>query len=171
MATQFQLKADASSDLVVYEKFLDDFRNQKRNEITSQYLDLVDWLMMLQRHPYIDMPDEMIKQVQNAYIQTNKIQSSIDNQESNLKSQRDEIERRLQIETKAFSEELNDIKSQVDKFKDNYNRKKEEDYNKQIDKINKTLATLSERMKKINDQEQDLEATPSEWPQIDICKK
>jgi uncharacterized protein YukE len=46
---------------------------------------------------------------------------------------------------------LNDIKSQVEKFKDNYNRKKEEEYNKQIDKINKTLSTLTERMKKIND--------------------
>jgi len=34
------------------------------------------------------------------------------------------------IETKAFQDELNDIKAQVDKFKENNVKKREEEYNK-----------------------------------------
>jgi len=77
----------------------------------------------------------------------------------------------LTLETKAFAEELNDVKSQVDKFKDNNNKKREEEYNKAISKINETLRGLSKQMIHINEQEADLEATLSEYPQIDQCKK
>ena len=54
-----------------------------------------------------------------AFNQTMKINTHIEAQENSLKSQRDEIEKKLSIETKAFLEELNDVKQQVDKFKDN----------------------------------------------------
>jgi septal ring factor EnvC (AmiA/AmiB activator) len=106
-----------------------------------------------------------------AFQQTNKIQTQIEQQDVSLKSQRDEIERKLTLETKAFAEELNDVKSQVDKFKDNNNKKREEEYNKAIAKINDTLKALSKQMVHINEQEADLEATLSEYPQIEQCKK
>jgi maltodextrin utilization protein YvdJ len=67
-----------------------------------------------------------------------------------LKSQRDDIEKRLTLETKAFQEELNDVKVQVGNFNGYSNKKREDEYNKSIDKINKTLQQLSERMVKIN---------------------
>lgn len=63
------------------------------------------------------------------------------------------------------------MKADVDKFKENSVKKKEEEYNSKIDKIIKTLAQLSERKVKINAQEADLETTQSEYPQIDQCKK
>jgi hypothetical protein len=171
MSTQFQQKAENSSDLVTYEKYLEDSRNLKRGEIINQYTDLVEWLMMLMKHPYIEIADEYTKQIQMAFQQTNKIQSSIETQEGNLKQQRDEIERKLTLETKAFAEELNDIKGQVDKFKENTNKKREEEYNKAIVKIIDTLGNLAKQMVKINAQEADLEATLSEYPQIEQCKK
>lgn len=57
-----------------------------------------------------------------------------------MKSQRDEIEKKLLLETRTFFEELTEVKNQVDKFRDHALKKKEDDYNKMIDKINKTLA-------------------------------
>lgn len=47
MNTQFTVKADTSSDLVLSEKFLEDSKNSNRTAIITQYLDLVEWLMML----------------------------------------------------------------------------------------------------------------------------
>jgi len=59
----------------------------------------------------------------------------------------------------------------VDKFKENTNKKREEEYNKAIVKIIDTLGNLAKQMVKINAQEADLEATLSEYPQIEQCKK
>ena len=139
MSTTFTQKAETSAELVISEKFLDDSKNQRRTEMINSYLDMIDWLMMFHKQPHIDITEENIKNVQQAYIQTNKIQTSIDAQEVSLKSQRDEIEKKLLLETRTFFEELTDVKNQVDKFKEHSLRKKEDDYNKQIDKINKTL--------------------------------
>jgi uncharacterized protein YPO0396 len=124
----------------VSEKFLEDSKNAKKNEIIASYTDLVEWLMMLQKQPYIEIADEYIKAIILAYQMTNKIQANIEQQETNLKQQRDEIEKRLHLETKAFQDELNEVKASVDKFKEHAVKKKEDDYNKMIDKINKTLA-------------------------------
>ena len=139
MNTEFTKKADTSADLVSNEKYLEDSKTQKRNEIISQYKDLVDWLVMFHKHPYIDLAEDSIKQIHMAYQFTNKIQNSLDQQEINLKQQRDDIEGRLQKETRQFVEELNSVKNDVDKFKDNAVKKKEDEYNKNIDKINKQL--------------------------------
>ncbi len=110
MNTQFTVKAENSSDLVQGEKYLEDSKNQIRKALVDQYMDLVEWLMMLQKQPYIEIADEYIKQIIMAYQMTNKIQGNIDQQETNLKQQRDEIEKKLMVETKAFQDELNDIK-------------------------------------------------------------
>lgn len=102
MNTQFTVKAENSGDLVSGEKYLEDSKNQIRKALVDQYMDLVEWLMMLQKQPYIEIADEYIKQIIMAYQMTNKIQGNIDQQETNLKQQRDEIEKKLMVETKAF---------------------------------------------------------------------
>jgi hypothetical protein len=61
MNTEFTKKADTSADLVSNEKYLEDSKTQKRNEIISQYKDLVDWLVMFHKHPYIDLAEDSIK--------------------------------------------------------------------------------------------------------------
>lgn len=85
MNTEFTKKADTSADLVQGEKFLEDSKNQRKNEIIAQYTDLVEWLMMLQKQPYIDIAEEYIKAIILAYQMTNKIQANVDQQEINLK--------------------------------------------------------------------------------------
>lgn len=86
-----------------------------------------------------------------------------------LKQQREDIERKLALEIKAFDEEIKDVKQQVDKFKDNNAKKKEDDYNKQIEKINKSLANLKANLEHINSQETDLEHQLTECPEIKKC--
>ena len=171
MSNEFNKKADNSADLVAGELYLEQSRNINRGQLVNQYFDLVDWLMMLHQMPEIEISDDYIKNITLAYQATNRIQSSIETQEANLKLQREEIEKRLMIETKQFQEELNEVKSKVDKFKDHHVKKKEEEYNNEIENINKTLATLTQTMAHINKQEKDLDANLSEWPQIDQCKK
>lgn len=73
MNTYFTQKADTSEDLVKNEKFLEDSKNQSKADIIAQYNDLVAWLMMLQKQPYIEVADEYIKNIILAYQMTNKI--------------------------------------------------------------------------------------------------
>jgi len=47
MTTKFQDKADSSKDLVDFEDYLEDIKNQQRQTILNQYYDLIEWLMML----------------------------------------------------------------------------------------------------------------------------
>lgn len=67
MNTQFTVKAENSGDLVQGEKYLEDSKNQIRKALVDQYMDLVEWLMMLQKQPYIEIADEYIKQIIMAY--------------------------------------------------------------------------------------------------------
>lgn len=47
MVTKFNEKADTSSCLVDFEIQLEDYRNNKRQEITNNYYDMVEWMFML----------------------------------------------------------------------------------------------------------------------------
>jgi hypothetical protein len=47
-------------------------------------------------------------------------------------------------------EELNDQEAKVKKFRENVVRKKESEYNKEIQDINRKLAELTETLQKIN---------------------
>jgi hypothetical protein len=67
---------------------------------------------------------------------------SIETQETSLKNQRDDIERRLALETKQFAEDLNEIKADIDKFKDNSSRSKKDEYNRTIASNNLKLVSL-----------------------------
>jgi len=151
MQTAFTSKAENSGALVEMEANLEKYRTETTRQIILDYNNMVEWLMELHKNPYIEIAEEQIKQIQMAFNQTNKINQHIEQQEISLKTQRDEIEKKLSIETKAFMEELNDIKQTVGAFGGNVVKKKEEEYNKSIDKINKTLASLGERLLKINE--------------------
>lgn len=142
MSQKFGEKADTSAALVDSEKFLEDVKGAKRQEIVSQYNDLIEWLVMLYQFPEQEVMEEQIKNVVTAYNQTNKIQTSIETQETQIKTQREEIERRLQAETKQFSDELTNVKLEIDKFKDHISKTKRDEYNKTIQNITLTLVSL-----------------------------
>lgn len=170
MQRAFAAKAENSSLLVEYEKQLEDYRNLKTKDMFGSYLDMVEWLMELHKNPHIEFNEDCIKLMLSAFNQTNKIAQHIESQDLSLKSQREEIERKLALEIKAFDEEIKDVKQQVEKFKDNHAKKKEEEYNRQIDKINKSLASLAQQLEHINSQETDLEHQLTECPDIKKCK-
>jgi hypothetical protein len=67
MSTTFTQKAETSAELVISERYLEDQKNIKRSEMIHSYLDLVDWLMMFHKQPLIDITEENIKNVWQAY--------------------------------------------------------------------------------------------------------
>ena len=59
----------------------------------------------------------------------------VENQELKLKNERTDIENALVRNKKTFNEMLEEIKINVDKFKEYENKKKEDEYNKTISGI------------------------------------
>ena len=100
----------------------------------------------------------------SAYLQTCKIAQMIDMQENKLKQDRNELENALERQKAEFREMIAEVKADVEKFRDYENKKKEDDYNKQIAAIIAKLQQLSEEMVRINEQEQDLDTGLSEYP-------
>ena len=70
---------------------------------------------------------------------TQKIAQLIETAETNLKTQRVEIENTLMKDKRDFIEQLDEIKQECDKFKDYDNTKMDTEYNKQIAHINSRL--------------------------------
>ena len=170
MIQKFQEKADNSKTLVEFEAFLLDCQNNQKKAITDQYTDLIKWMEMLYEYYQFQVIDDSTKSVEGAYKQTNKIATSIENQSEQLDKQRRDIETKLLTDIKTFKEELNEVKIEVEKLKDK-NTKRTESYNEDIAIIQQRLANLTTRLAKINDQEVDLEWTPSEEPLIPSLKK
>lgn len=79
MIQQFQEKADNSSTLVEFEIKLEDYKNNKKNEITNNYFDLIEWMFMLYEYYPFTVHDDSVKSVESAYKQTNKIATAIEN--------------------------------------------------------------------------------------------
>ena len=77
---------------------------------------------------------------------------------------------RLANKKKVFQENLDKIKSELEKFREYTNKRLEEEYNKKISQINLELGALTEEMKEINDMEVDLDEPPTEYPDIDKFK-
>lgn len=99
---------------------------------------MVNWLMMIYKNPRLKVSDDN-KSVFAAYTQIQKLPGYLETFENNLKNYRVEIENTLQLQKKKFVEQLDEIKQEVDKFKENQTTQKKDEYNKSIAKINQTL--------------------------------
>lgn len=95
----------------------------------------------------------------------------VEMQENKLKNERNEIENALVRQKKEFTEMLEEIKQECDRFKDYENKRKEDEYNRTIANINSKLVQLNEEMIRINEQEADLDFPISEYPLIEECKQ
>jgi DNA-binding transcriptional regulator GbsR (MarR family) len=74
------------------------------------------------------------------------------------------------LKKRVFQESLDQIKHELERFRE-YNAKRNEDeYNRQIANINSELVNLSAEMKDINDMEVDLDQPLTEYPEIDKYK-
>lgn len=116
------------------------------------------------------MQDDTFKPVTQAHNQILKINGYIEQKERTLRQDRDEIENKVVMKKKIFQENLDRIKSELEKFRD-YNQRMNRDlYNNQIVQLNAELAALTQEMKEINDMEVDLDQPPTEYPEIDKYK-
>jgi hypothetical protein len=167
-------KSNNSNELVKYEKRLDDVKNNEHKRLNNQYVDLVDWLCMLNQNPKYRTQDDTFKQVQHAYKHINMINNIVDKSEIKLKNERNEIENGLMQQIKRFEAKIEEQKSLVAGFKDKNQTKSmaAQDYlYKDIAGIKEALDWLTEEMAKIHDQQKDLDMQEGEYPEIKALKE
>jgi len=167
----FQVPAKESHELVQFEADCEEVRTKRRAEIQKRYHDLVEWVELMYDYPQFEVNDEIQKQVKSAYGQVCRIASSIEDRSAALSNQRREIEQRLMSESKDFSAELNELKQQIDAFKDKVNQKQHVEFNQQIEQLKKQLSQMTEKQQQINKKQADLEFNIEEFPILEQCKK
>lgn len=73
-----------------------------------------------------------MKTVKSAHDQILKIQQFIDQKEKTLRLDREEVITRLANKKKTFQENLDKIKSELEKFREYTNKRLEDEYNKKV---------------------------------------
>jgi hypothetical protein len=109
--------------------------------------------------------------VKNAYNQVQRIAVQIEDRSGALATQRREIEARLNLESKEYSADLNDVKTNIEGFREKFSAKSSKDYNLTIDSLKEKLKMLTEKQAMINKKHADLEFAIEEFPLLDQCKK
>lgn len=69
-------------------------------------------------YPQFDVNDEIHKQIKNAFTIVQRINATIEDRVTALTQQRREIETKLINESKDFVTELNEVKAEIEKFKE-----------------------------------------------------
>jgi len=165
-----QSSKESTAILVSAEKEFEDFKLFKRQELINQYNDLIEWLCFLYNNPRLKILEEHVKSVKQAHDQILKINQYIEAKEKSLRSDREEVVNRLHTKKKVFTESLEKIKVELDKFRENNTKRLEDEYNKTIKMMNDELRNLNDEMQEINQMEIDLDDPPTEYPEIDKYK-
>ena len=118
----FQIHAKESHELVQYELELEEVRTKKKGEIVTRYTNLVEWVQLMYQYPQFEVLEEIQKQVKTAFSNVGRINGMIEERTTMLQNQRKDIERKLIDENKDFQAELNEIKGQIDDFKETNNQ-------------------------------------------------
>jgi len=113
-------KANTTKLLVGFESRLENVKLAEKKRLMDQYNDLIEWLMMLNRNPRYKILEDNTKPVANAFSWIDDIVQIIDSSENKLKQERLEIENNLMDQIKNFQKDLEEVKSQVSQFKDNF---------------------------------------------------
>ena len=82
----------SAAELVETEEFLEKYKEIEKNEITADYLKVVEWLMTLYEYPSYKASDDEIKVVIDAHANTKDIERNIEVKEQSLKEKRTEQE-------------------------------------------------------------------------------
>ena len=164
-------KADTSKSLVDLEKFRDEIENVKREQLYTDYKDLIDWLMMLKTHPRCKYSEDAPKIISTAFTWIQRINQFLETADNKLMDERNQIVNKLAREKTEFEANIQEIKVKVEAFKEHNEVRSAKDYKDEIAEINRALQEFTEEKNKINDDEADLEDEISEYPIIDELKK
>lgn len=100
----------------------------------------------------------------------NQISGIIEKCENKLKLERTEIENKLMEDLRQFTAKIEETKVACWAFKDNITVKKCNEYNTIIADLKQTLKDLSDQMKRVHEQQTDLEMMLGEYPLIEELK-
>ena len=162
---------NTAAELVKIEDFLEKWKEVEKSQITHDFLDVVEWLMLLYEHPAHRVSEDEQKVVTEAHTQTNKIEKLIESSEHKLKEKRTEQEEKIVNQRAKFKETLEEIKREVEEFKDREDVSQRVEYNKDIAEINKKLAFAETEKVDINQQEEIIGFDPTEFDQVGELQK
>jgi chromosome segregation ATPase len=149
---------------------LEEAKQEEKAKYINQYLDLIQWLVMLYNNPRYNVLDEDVKHIATAFSWANKIDEYIDSNEGRLKKEREELEKKTIEKKKNFAETLEDISKEVEKFRELNDQRQEAQNNDNIAMLNKRLEECEGEMKEINEEEEFLGFPITEFPQIEELK-
>jgi ppGpp synthetase/RelA/SpoT-type nucleotidyltranferase len=78
---------------------------------------------------------------------------------------------RLSTEIKDFTQNLQEIKTTIENFKNNFSPKSHIEYNNQIESLKNQLKEMEAQSKEINRKQEDLEYNPESFPLLATCKE
>ena len=84
-----------------------------------------------------------------------------------LGQQRKDIDVKVKIEIQKFQDELNEVKLNIDSFREKFSAKGYSDYVNTIDHINEQLKMLTNWKKSINKKQEDLEFHQDDFPVLE----
>lgn len=113
------MKATDSKLLVSFENKLETVKVSEKIRLKNEYNDMIEWLMMLNKNPRFKLIEELFKPVTFAFQFINEIVQIIETSEQKLKQERVDIENQVVEQQKNFVREIEEMKSQVNSFKDN----------------------------------------------------
>lgn len=162
---------NTAAELVKIEDFLERCKEVEKAQITHDYLEVIEWLMTLYEHPCHRVSEDEQKIVTEAHSQTNKIDKLIESSEQKLKEKRTEQEEKIAQQRSKFKDTLEEIKKDVDDFKERDDVSQRVENNKDIAEINKKLAFAETEKVDINQQEEIVGFDPTEFDQVAELQK
>jgi hypothetical protein len=85
----------------------------------DEYIDLIDWLQMLNKNPRYKLQDDNMKPIGQAYTYINEMGLILENGQQKFVAESLEIEKDLFEQIKNLNNSLADVEGQVAEFKDN----------------------------------------------------
>jgi dynein heavy chain len=162
---------NSAAELVKVENYLERCRDIEKVQITKDYLEVIEWLMVLYDNPRHKVSDDEEKVVQEAFNQTKKIDEHIEKSEIRLKDKRSDIEKSIVDQKAKFKETIEEIKREVEDFKEREDVGQRVENNKDIAEINKRLALAEDERKNINQQEETIGFEVTEFDQVAELQK
>ena len=122
-----QSSKESTAILISAEKKFVDLKLFKRQELINQYHYLIEWLSFLFNNPRLKILKEHVKSVKQAHDQILNINQYIEAKEKSLRSDREEVVNRLHTKKKVFTESLEKIKVELDKFREKNTKRLEDE--------------------------------------------
>ncbi|EAR85626.2 dynein heavy chain (macronuclear) [Tetrahymena thermophila SB210] len=157
---------DSTQTLVHLEQEIERIRMKEERRITLEYKDLCEWMSFQIGKPRRIDQSEFLKLYgtsQNVY----QMMDQVDKEEERIKEQREQIEENLRVQKNNFQKKIEEFQIKIQKLREYSSPIMSEDVNRLISEYNTTLNQMIEEKAQINQDEELLGQTQTEFPQLE----